>query len=220
MKKNWLLGVAVLSLVALTLSGCSFNCDKDELTEAMQLCLANSWTHSIIHTQTAVYGECEFPSGVTCEDDLLMAWQCDFEPNLEDIDTEEERLAGCEENVNDWMKDFEEWAEEIVVEWWEESEAWASFVRNWVVKYIKDGFNWTMNAECVADFVDGSLSVSYDDEVAGDPVVVEEEPVEEVVEETAEEVVEETVEEVVEQPTEEVVEETPEEVAIEEIAAE
>jgi hypothetical protein len=72
-----------------------------------------------------------------------------------------------------------------------------------------------MNAECVADFVDGSLSVSYDDEVAGDPVVVEE-PVEEVVEETAEEVVEE----VVEQPAEEVVEETAENVVIEEIAAE
>ena len=73
-----------------------------------------------------------------------------------------------------------------------------------------------MNAECVADFVDGSLSVSYDDEVAGDPVVVEEEPVDEVVEETTEEVVEE----VVEQPAEEVVEETAENVVIEEIAAE
>lgn len=68
-----------------------------------------------------------------------------------------------------------------------------------------------MNAECVADFVDGSLSVSYDDEVAGDPVVVEEEPVEEVAEEA--------VEEVVEQPAEEV-EETVEDVVIEEIAAE
>lgn len=65
-----------------------------------------------------------------------------------------------------------------------------------------------MNAECVADFVDGSLSVSYDDEVAGDPVVVEEEPVEEVAEEA-----------VVQQPAEEV-EETVEDVVIEEIAAE
>lgn len=214
MEKKWLLGATVLSLVALTLSGCSFNCDKDELTEAMQLCLANSWTHSIIHTQTAVYGECAFPSGVTCDDDLLIAWQCDFEPNLESIDTEEKRLAGCEENVNDWMNDFVAWSENIVVERGEESEAWASFVRNWVVKYIKDWYNWTMNAECVADFVDGSLSVSYDDEVAGDPVVVEE-SVEESVEEIAEEVTEEVVEETVEQPTQEVVEENIEEVVVE-----
>ena len=51
-----------------------------------------------------------------------------------------------------------------------------------------------MNAECVADFVDGSISVSYGDEVdEGDAVANERNE-----EETTEEVVEEAVEEVAE----------------------
>jgi hypothetical protein len=70
-----------------------------------------------------------------------------------------------------------------------------------VIKYVKDGRNWTMNAECVADFVDGSLSVSYDDAVAGEAVVQEEAQ-----EETIEEIDGEIIEDVAEQ-TEEVIEE-------------
>ena len=42
---------------------------------------------------------------------------------------------------------------------------WASFVRNGVIKYTKDWNDFEMNIECVADFVDGSVSISYDDEV-------------------------------------------------------
>ena len=40
-----------------------------------------------------------FPSGVGCEDDMVLNGECDYTPNTENIDTEEERLAGCEENV-------------------------------------------------------------------------------------------------------------------------
>lgn len=177
MKKTWLFFVALVCV--LTLAWCKFNCPQDELSEVAQYCLDNSWTYSHVISQDEEYGECSFPSGVACRDDILINGQCDFEPNLDDIDTEEERLAGCEENVNDWMEDFEKWAEELIIEWWEESEAWASFVRNGTIKYIKDGYSWTMNAECVADFVDGSLTVSYDEAVAGEPVEMVEEEISE-----------------------------------------
>ena len=43
-----------------------------------------------------------------------------------------------------------------------------------------------MNAECVADFVDGSLGVSYGDEITEDGAEVSEENIEEAVEEIAE----------------------------------
>jgi hypothetical protein len=87
--------------------------------------------------------------------------ECNYEANTESIDTEEKRLAGCEENVQDWMADFVSDAENVSVEWGEESEGGASFVRNGVIKYTKDGVNYTMDAECVADFVDGSLGITY-----------------------------------------------------------
>jgi hypothetical protein len=63
------------------------------------------------------------------------------------------------------MTNFAKDAENVSIEWGEESESGASFVRNWVVKYTKDWIDYTMIAECVADFVDGSLGVSYGDEV-------------------------------------------------------
>jgi len=173
MKKS--LWVVALSLCALTLAGCNCNCNdsEEEMNEAMQFCLDHWGTHSIIHSQTAVYGECSFPSGVGCEDDLILDGGCDFEPNTESIDTEEKRFAGCEENVQSWMSDMVYGAENVSTEWGEESEWGASFVRNWVVSYTKDGFNWTMEIECVADFVDGSLGVSFGDEIMNGEVVEE-----------------------------------------------
>ena len=189
MKKFWLF--ATLWLATLALAGCNCNCDKatneDEvLNQRIAFCNEHWGTHSLIHSPTAVYGECAFPSGVTCEDTALGSGECDFEPNLESIDTEEKRLAGCEENAQGWMADFVKDAENVSIEWGEESEGWASFVRNGVAKYTKDWSNWRVDIECVADFVDGSLGVTLGDEVAeGDAEVSEEN-----VEETTEEVVE------------------------------
>jgi hypothetical protein len=59
---------------------------------------------------------------VTCEDTILGTDECNYEPNLESIDTEEKRLAGCEENVQNWMTDFVSDAEYLDTEWDEESE--------------------------------------------------------------------------------------------------
>ena len=170
MKKIWLL--STLGLTTLVLAGCTTNCNcentatnEEALTKAMKYCLENGGTHSLIHSQTATYGECAFPSGIICEDTILWTEECNFEPNVEDIDTEEKRLAGCEKNVQVWMEDMVEDAENVATKWGDEVEGGASFVRDGVITYTKDGSNWRMDAECIADFVDGSISVSYSDEV-------------------------------------------------------
>ena len=185
MKKTWLL-VFALSLSVFALAWCNNKCECDNainepiveneptanedavLNERIAYCNEHWGTHSLIHSPTAAYWECAFPSGVICDDTTLWTDDCSFEPNTQDIDTEEKRLAGCEENVQWRVKDFVEGSENISTQWEDESEGWASFVRNWVVKYAKDWANYTMSVECVADFVDGSLWVTY-----GDPVVSE-----------------------------------------------
>lgn len=191
MKKFWLF--ATLWLATLALTGCNCNCDKatneDEvLNQRIAYCNEHWGTHSLIHSPTAVYGECAFPSGVTCDDTILETDECNYEPNLESIDTEEKRLAGCQENVQSWMRDMAEGAENVTIKWGEESEGGASLVRNWVITYKKDSIWYAISVECVADFVDGSIGVTYGDEVAED--AFSEENVEENVEETTEEVVE------------------------------
>ena len=186
MKKFWFF--ATLWLTTLALAGCNCNCNnttnEDEvLNQRIEFCNEHWGTHSLIHSPTAVYGECAFPSGVACEDTILGTDECNFEPNLESIDTEEKRLAGCTENAQDWMVDFVSDAENIDIQWEEEFESWASFVRNWVVRYTRYWINYTMTTECVADFVDGSIGVSYGDEIAEENTEISEDILEENVEE-------------------------------------
>jgi hypothetical protein len=94
--------------------------------------------------------------------------ECNYEADTSSIDTEEKRLAGCEESAQWWIKDYVEWAENVTIKWGEESEGWASFVRNGVITYRKNRIWYAISAECVADFVDWSLWVTYGDEVAED----------------------------------------------------
>jgi len=175
MKKTWLL-ITTLCLCALTLTWCNSNCNCENeekevdvrLQQAMDFCLEHWGTHSLVHSQTAVYGECTFPSGVGCEDDMVLNGECNYEADTSSIDTEEKRLAGCEESAQWWIKDYVEWAENVTIKWGEESEGWASFVRNGVITYRKNRIWYAISAECVADFVDWSLWVTYGDEVAED----------------------------------------------------
>lgn len=167
----------ILPLFALTLAGCSNNSECDcsnvapenepvvnenaGLEKATQNCVDLWWTHSLIHSQTAAYGECTFPSGVVCDDQLLLEWQCDYTADTSSIDTEEKRLAGCEESVNSFVENIEN-GEVLDIQWEDESESWASFTRSWTVKYSKGWDNRKIVLECVADFVDWSISVTYD----------------------------------------------------------
>ena len=160
----------VLSLAALGIAGTlvlSWCCCKDAHKEAKDFCLSNTWTYSLVTSVDEEYGECSFPSGVGCRDELILSWECDFMPDLSNIDTEEKRFAGCEKSATGWIEDMEDW-KNISIIWDDETEGGASFVRNWVAKYHKDTSIWSVDIECVADFVDWSLGTSF-----GDPVVVE-----------------------------------------------
>ena len=159
MKKFWLF--ATLLCWTLLLVWCCPN--NHEKTKAF--CLNKWWTYSIVFSADEEYWECAFPSGVGCRDDIMLDWMCQYEPDTSSIDSEEKRLDGCNQNANDWVNDFLEWAKSVEVIWWDEAEGWASFVRNWVVHYTKDWDYYNMTVECVADFVDWSLSTSYWEEV-------------------------------------------------------
>lgn len=162
MKRLWLLAFL---LALFTVAGCDCDCDIkscDTPSEYKQFCLENWWTYSQVSAPDEEYWECIFPSWVGCRDDIMMTDLCSFVPDTSDIDTEEERLAGCEENIQWWIIDFENW-ELTTIDWEDEQEGGASFVRNWVAHYTNDWGNWKMALECVADFVDWSLSVSYEE---------------------------------------------------------
>jgi len=192
--------VFVLSSCVLALAWCGKECDcTQEIAQALenengalqkvtQDCVDKWWTHSLIHSQTAVYGECSFPSGVVCDDDLLRSGECQYEADTSNIDTEEKRIEGCEEAASNYIQSVEN-GEIVDIDWEDESEWWASFVRSWIVKYSKGWDNRKINIECVADFVDGSISVSElkldeesDTEESGE-VTVDEEIAEEVTDE-------------------------------------
>ena len=172
MKKTWLFFIAG-SLCVLALAWCNSKCDcncpnceigdQEVLGEAGQFCLDHWWTYSVIHySETEIDWECSFPTWIACDDDLMLNWACNYEPDVTNIDTEEERLASCNENVDGWIKDIENW-EIVSTDWEDESEGGASFVRNGVVHYKKDWSNWKMSVECIADFVDWSISASFGD---------------------------------------------------------
>jgi len=169
MKKKLL--AFVLSLCILALAGCGKECDcTEEINQALenenwaleqitQDCLDKWGTHSLIHSQTAVYWECSFPSWVTCDDDTLRSGECNYEVDTSRIDTEEKRIENCEETAANFIKDIED-GEVVSINWEDEEEAWASFVRVWTVKYSKGWDNRKISVECVSDFVDGSTIVS------------------------------------------------------------
>ena len=161
MKKFWL--VMTISLGTLALVWCNWK-NNDPLDEAVKYCLNNGWTHSLIDSSEETYGECLFPSWIWCRDDIILAWECNFKPDISNIDNEEKRLTGCDDNVNKWIFDFEKW-ENININWEDENEGWANFVRSWVAHYIKDWSNRKINVQCIADFVDWSISTLYSDPI-------------------------------------------------------
>ena len=163
MKSNLLSLTALLAAWTLVLAGC---CNNGTHNEAKQFCLDNWGTYSVVTSADEEYWECSFPSWIGCRDDILFT-DCDFVADTSNIDTEEKRLAGCEENVKGWVKDFEN-GENVSIDWEDESEGGASFVRNGIVSYTKEWANWKIDVECVADFVDGSIVTSYWEAVSED----------------------------------------------------
>lgn len=77
-----------------------------------------------------------------------------------DLQTEEGRLAACEERAGYYLN-FNEWT----FVWNDESEGWASFVRNWHVTYLKWWENAEDDVECVVDMLDRVVTVEFSNHV-------------------------------------------------------
>ena len=73
MKTRTLSLVALLAAWTLVLTGCNKSntetpAEEQPLNEAAQYCVDNGWTHEIVTSETAVYGECTLPDGTVCDE--------------------------------------------------------------------------------------------------------------------------------------------------------
>lgn len=133
---------------------------------ASEYCLNQGWSYEIVSTETDIYGECTLPDGTKCEEWAFYNGECWAENNEEiqtpefDVETEEGRLAACEERAGFYLN-FNEWT----FTWEDESEGWASFVRNGHVAYLKWWENAEDDVECVVDMVDKSVTVNFSNHI-------------------------------------------------------
>ena len=175
MRKIWLL--TTLLIGSLLLAGCICNVNNDctcghpEKEEAKAICLENKWTYLWSTSPTEEHWECIFPSWVWCRDDMIINWECDWEADLSEIDTPEERQTWCENNVKQWIQDMIEWAVYYWIQWDGDEEEikdeeWnlTMIVRNFYAKYDKDYQFWKLPWRCEANFIDGSNWTTYGEE--------------------------------------------------------
>ena len=117
-------------------------------------------------SETGMYGECTLTDGTKCEEWAYYNGECWAENNERiqtpefDLETEEGRLAACEERAGYYLN-FNEWT----FTWEDESDGWASFVRNGHVAYLKRDENAEDDVECVVDMVDKSVSVNFSNHI-------------------------------------------------------
>ena len=175
MKKLWLFLSLLICGISLTWCQNNCNCDCEQTTnenettkKAVEYCIEHEWTHTLIENAIGPYWKCTFPNGVVCEDNLIWTDLCNLEPNLEDIDTEEERMDGCEQSVSIRMDENMKWAVFFGLEWDNDSEEivneeWnITFIRkNFYAKYDKDWHHWKLPWICEANFLYWILDVIY-----------------------------------------------------------
>ena len=134
---------------------------------ASEYCVNQGWIFEIVSNETDIYGECTLTDETKCEEWAYMngeCWTWNAEPEIWhsefDLQTEEGRLAACEERVGYYLN-FNEWT----FVWNDESEGWASFVRNWHVTYLKWWENAEDDVECVVDMLDRVVTVEFSNHV-------------------------------------------------------
>ena len=76
--------------------------------------------------------------------------------SLSDIDSEEKRIAVCEERVWFYLN-YNTWD----IQWQNEEEAWASFSRNGHVDYVKWWESASDDINCFVDMVDWNVQVKF-----------------------------------------------------------
>lgn len=149
---------------------------------ASEYCINQWWTFEIVSNETDIYGECTLPDGTQCEEWSFYNGECwasddeEIQTTEFDLQTEEGRLAACEERAGFYLN-FNEWT----FVWNDESEGWASFIRNWHVTYLKWWENAEDDVECVVDMVDWSVNVEfsnhiYNGELQEERLVLDEQP--------------------------------------------
>lgn len=142
----------------------------DELNPSKQVkefCLEKWWTYSEVTSPEEAYWECMFPSGIGCRDIYILNGECQYEANTEDIDTEEERQAYCEENIRSYFVDMMGNAELINIEYWDEEEFrdenWNLMIinREFTVRYDSEWQKWIWPWLCEANFVQWWVSAIF-----------------------------------------------------------
>lgn len=104
MRTKTLALLAVLATSTMLLAWCNNTNNESEvvepeevLNEAWQYCVDNWWTHQIVTSETAVYGECTLPDGTVCEEWEYFNGECpanvenEYALTIEDLDLIDEK---------------------------------------------------------------------------------------------------------------------------------
>lgn len=104
MRTKTLALLAILATSTMLLAWCNNTNNESEvvepeevLNEAWQYCVDNWWTHQIVTSETAVYGECTLPDGTVCEEWEYFNGECpanvenEYALTIEDLDLIDEK---------------------------------------------------------------------------------------------------------------------------------
>ena len=104
MRTKTLALLAILATSTMLLAWCNNTNNESEvaepeevLNEAWQYCVDNWWSHKIVTSETAVYGECTLPDGTVCEEWEYFNGECpanvenEYALTIEDLDLIDEK---------------------------------------------------------------------------------------------------------------------------------
>ena len=104
MRTKTLALLAILATSTMLLAWCNNTNNESEvvepeevLNEAWQYCVDNWWSHQIVTSETAVYGECTLPDGTVCEEWEYFNGECpanvenEYALTIEDLDLIDEK---------------------------------------------------------------------------------------------------------------------------------
>lgn len=105
MRTKTLALLAILATSTMLLAWCNNNTNNESevvepeevLNEAWQYCVDNWWSHQIVTSETAVYGECTLPDGTVCEEWEYFNGECpanvenEYALTIEDLDLIDEK---------------------------------------------------------------------------------------------------------------------------------
>ncbi len=135
---------------------------------ASEYCLNQWWSYEIVSNEKDIYGECAFSDWSVCEQWALYKGECNPWDSLNeeiqvpqfDLQTEEGRIAACEERAGFYLN-FNEWT----FTWENEEEDWWLFDRNGHVAYLKRWEKAEDDLECIINIQDGSVNINLSNHI-------------------------------------------------------